>query len=112
MAVSGHFHVQRDGRRAREAFFPYYRRYIANNLPREHAEMSWSAYEALSSPRGALFVGSVEEIVDKILMEYQLFGHQRYMAQLDIGGLPFEMVKESIELLAAEVIPAVRRAIP
>jgi probable LLM family oxidoreductase len=111
MAVSGHFHVQRDGRRAREEFFPYYRRYIANNLPRGHAEMSWSDYEAVSSPRGALFVGSVEEIVDKILMEHQLFGHQRYMAQLDIGGLPFAMVRESIELLASEVIPAVRRAI-
>jgi hypothetical protein len=44
-------------------------------------------------------------------MEHQLFGHQRYMAQLDIGGLPFAMVRESIELLASEVIPAVRRAI-
>ena len=32
------------------------------------------------------------------------------MAQLDIGGLPFKKVAESIELLATEVAPIVRRA--
>jgi probable LLM family oxidoreductase len=111
VAISGHFHVQRDGRAARDAFFPYYRRYISNNLPRGYANMSRGQYDALSSPRGALFVGSVEEIVDKILMEHALFGHGRYMAQMDIGGLPFVSVRESIELFASEVIPAVRRAI-
>ena len=111
VAISGHFHVQRDARRAREEFFPHYRRYIAYNLPRGHTEMSRQEYEALASPHGALFVGSVDEIVDKILMERELFGHQRYMAQMDIGGVPFDKVRESIELLATDVVPAVRRAI-
>ncbi len=111
VSIAGHFHVQRDGKKARDEFFPYYRRYMSSNLPRGYAEMSRADYETLASPRGALFVGSVQEIVDKILMEYELFGHQRYMAQMDIGGLPFGRVRESIELFAAEVIPAVRRAI-
>jgi probable LLM family oxidoreductase len=111
VAISGHFHVQRDGKRARDEFFPYYRRYMAKNLPREHAQMSFRDYEALASPRGALFVGSVDEIVDKILMEYEMFGHQRYMAQMDIGGIPFDKVRASIELFASEVIPAVRKTI-
>ncbi|EDZ99352.1 Luciferase-like monooxygenase [Burkholderia sp. H160] len=111
VAISGHFHVQRDGRRARDEFFPYYRSYIANNLPRGHAAMSREEYEALASPRGALFVGSVQEIVDKVLMEHELFGHQRYMAQMDVGGVPFEKVRDSIELLATEVAPAVRKAL-
>lgn len=111
VAISGHFHVQRDGARARDDFFPHYRRYIANNLPRGHLEMPRREFESLASPRGALFVGSVNEIVDKILFEHELFGHQRYMAQMDIGGLPFEKVRRSIELFATEVIPAVRRAI-
>jgi hypothetical protein len=75
--------------------------------------LSWGNYKAVSSPRGALFVGSVQEIFDKILMEHELFGHQRYMAQVDISGLPFAMVREvrePIERLASDVIPAVRRA--
>jgi probable LLM family oxidoreductase len=111
VAISGHFHVQRDGRRARDEFFPHYRTYIANNLPRGRAEMSRQEYEALASPRGALFVGSVPEIVDKVLMEHELFGHRRYMAQMDIGGLPFAKARESIELLATQVAPAVRKAL-
>lgn len=111
VAISGHFHVQRDSQKARNEFFPHYRRYIADNLPRGHAGMSWQEYEALASPRGALFVGSVAEIVDKILMEHELFSHQRYMAQMDIGGIPLAKVKESIELLATEIMPAVRQAI-
>ncbi|WP_309546371.1 hypothetical protein [Rhizobium rhizogenes] len=31
------------------------------------------------------------------------------MAQIDIGGLPFAKVANAIELLATEVIPAVRK---
>jgi probable LLM family oxidoreductase len=111
VAISGHFHVQRDGQRARDEFFPHYRNYIANNLPRGNSQMSRHEYERLASPLGALFVGSVQEIVEKILMEHELFGHQRYMAQLDIGGLPFEKIRESIQLLATEIAPAVRKAI-
>jgi hypothetical protein len=53
VAICGHFHVQRDGRRAREKFVPFYLRYISNNLPRGHTEMSSGDYEAASSPRGA-----------------------------------------------------------
>ena len=46
----------------------------------------------------------------KILLQYQLFGHQRFLAQIDIGGVPFSKVAKSIELLAAtEVAPVVRR---
>ena len=111
VAISGHFHVQRDGAKARDDFFPYYRKYLANNLPRGRVEIPRRDYESLASPRGALFVGSVNEIVDKILFGYELFGHQRYMAQMDIGGLPFDKVRQSIELFATEVVPAVRRAI-
>ena len=59
VAISGHFHVQRDGARARDDFFPHYRRYIANNLPRGHLEMSRRDFESLASPRGALFATEV-----------------------------------------------------
>jgi hypothetical protein len=38
-----------------------------------------------------------------------LFGHQRFLAQIDIGGLPFHKVAKNIELLATEVAPVVRR---
>ena len=41
--------------------------------------------------------------------EYELFGHQCFMAQIDLGGLPFDKVAQTIELLASEVAPVVWR---
>jgi hypothetical protein len=38
-----------------------------------------------------------------------MFRHDRFMAQIDIGGLPFEKVANAIELLGTEVLPAVRK---
>ena len=72
--------------------------------------MSRADFEQMTAPDTALFVGSPQQIVEKILHQHELFGHQRFMAQVDIGGLPFKNVAESIELLATEVAPAVRRA--
>jgi hypothetical protein len=54
-------------------------------------------------------VGSPQEIIDKLLYQREIFGHQRFLAQIDLGGLPFSMVARTIELLAAEVAPVVRR---
>ena len=113
VAVSAHGHVQRDAQQAREQFYPYYSRYLRHNLP--NRDQGWAmpraTYEHLASPVGCLFVGSPQQIVDKILYEHELFGHQRFLAQVDIGGQPFAQVAQSIELLATEVLPAVRRAL-
>ena len=72
-------------------------------------EISWSDYEQLASPEGALFVGSPQQIIDKIMYEHRLFGHHRFIVQSDIGGLPYAKLADVIELLATEVAPVVRR---
>jgi alkanesulfonate monooxygenase SsuD/methylene tetrahydromethanopterin reductase-like flavin-dependent oxidoreductase (luciferase family) len=65
-------------------------------------------YEALSSPRGALAVGSPEQVTEKILFEHELFGHQRYIAQMSIGAVAHRDVMRSIELFGTKVAPVVR----
>jgi hypothetical protein len=43
------------------------------------------------------------------MAEREMFGGlDRFLAQLDLGGLPFAKVARAIELLATEVLPAVR----
>ena len=113
VAISGHLHVQKDSQRAREEFFPHYTHYLRHNLPQRDRgwEVSRSDYEQLASSRGSLFVGSPQEIADKILYEHELFGHQRFLAQIDIGGLPYAKVAQVIELLACDVLPIVKRAL-
>ena len=113
VAISGHLHVQRDSQRARDEFFPHYTHYMRHNLPQRDRgwEISKSDYAQLAGPRGSLFVGSPQEIADKILYEHELFGHQRFLAQIDIGGLPFAKVAQVIERLAVDVLPMVQRAL-
>ena len=62
----------------------------------------------MGAPRGALAVGSPEEVVEKILFEHELFRHQRFMAQISIGTMPHDKVMRAIELFGTEVAHAVR----
>ena len=68
-------------------------------------------FEAERSPRGALLVGSAQEVIDKLLHEHALFGHQRALIQLTVGPTPHERVLRAIELLGTEVAPVVRREV-
>ena len=47
-------------------------------------------------------------MVDKILFQHEIFGHDRFLLQFTIGGIPHEGILRSIELLGREVVPAVR----
>jgi len=113
VSVASHLLVQKNSQDAMDTFYPHYAGYFRNHAPAQYGarEISRSDYEQLASPQGPLFVGSPQQIVDKILYEHELFGHQRFLAQIDIGGLPYAKVAAVIELLASDVVPAVRRAI-
>ena len=110
VAVASHLHLQKNSQDAMDTFYPHYAGYFRNHTPDRYRarEISLSDYEKLASPEGALFVGSPQQIIDKILYERELFGHQRFIVQIDIGGLPYAEVARVIELLATEVAPAVR----
>jgi alkanesulfonate monooxygenase SsuD/methylene tetrahydromethanopterin reductase-like flavin-dependent oxidoreductase (luciferase family) len=111
VGVSTHFHIAKTSQQALDEFFPYYSNYFGY-LARERGrrwQVSRAEYEQAVKRPGGLFVGSPQQIIDKILYQHQLFGHSRFLGQLDIGGQPFEMVAESINLLANEVAPVIRR---
>lgn len=111
LGVTSHFHVGVTSQGARDSFYPYYSRYIGNNMPSARGQLlSRDAFESWASPRGALFVGSPQEVIDKILWENEILGHDRFLAQIGLGGLPFAEAARLIELLAAEVLPVVRKA--
>ena len=102
VAVATHVYLAPDSQTARDEFYPYYNAYLAahgRGVARE-------AFETRASALGPIFVGSPQEIIDKIMYERGLFAHDRFLAQLDIGGLPYAKVARSIELLATKVLPA------
>ncbi|MEJ7913820.1 MAG: hypothetical protein WKF70_11745, partial [Chitinophagaceae bacterium] len=62
-------------------------------------------------PQGALLVGSPQQVIDKILTQYELFKHTRFLAQMSLGATPHQKIMRSIELLGTVVAPAIRKAI-
>jgi 8-oxo-dGTP pyrophosphatase MutT (NUDIX family) len=47
-------------------------------------------------------------VAEKLLFEHELFGHQRYIAQMSVGAVKHADVLRSMELFGTEVAPVVR----
>lgn len=111
VGVTGHAYLAKTTQEAKNEFYPYYSNYweYVNRQRGMGTRMSRDDFELMASPDTALFVGSPQHVIEKILHQYELFGHQRFLAQLDIGGQRFKNVAKGIELLATEIAPIVRR---
>ncbi|MFJ4919597.1 LLM class flavin-dependent oxidoreductase [Streptomyces sp. NPDC088725] len=98
---------------ARELSYNYFNRGMLENFHQRGKGFHTPrpAYEAQATLGGGLFVGSPQEIIDKILYQHELFGHQRLLIQLGYGGVPQKDMLKAIELLGTEVAPVVRREI-
>ena len=70
--------------------------------------MTRESFEAARSLRGANFVGSPQDVVEKILFQHEIFGHQRFLLQLSVGTIPHAELMRAIELFGTEVAPVVR----
>ena len=112
VALAGHMHIEADSQSARENFYPHYAAYFRHHAPKTTyaTDVPRELYDKRAAADGPLFVGSPQEIIDKISWERELFGHQRYLAQVDIGGSPFSSVARTIELLGEKVLPALNAA--
>lgn len=112
VAVATPGYIGVDGARARDDWWPEWldtmtiigRRRGFPPLPRE-------AYDRDTAPRGALFVGSPEEIAERIVALRADLGHDRHLIQMDIGTLPQRDFLRSIELLGTQVKPLVDAAL-
>jgi alkanesulfonate monooxygenase SsuD/methylene tetrahydromethanopterin reductase-like flavin-dependent oxidoreductase (luciferase family) len=68
-------------------------------------------FEAERSPRGAMMLGSPQQVIDKILYEYDLFRMTRFLIQFSVGTLPHPVVMRAIELYGTKVAPVVRQEV-
>jgi len=72
---------------------------------------SRSGFDAERSLHGSLFLGSPDQIIEKVLLHHRLFGHDRFLMQTAAPGLSRAQMLRSIELLGTVVAPAVRKEI-
>ncbi len=109
VGINSHTYVADTAQQAADDFFPAYAG-MMNRIGRERgwSPMTRQQFDQLRSLRGALVVGSPQEVVEKVLFQHELFGHQRFMAQVSVGHLPHAKAMRAIELLGTQVAPAVR----
>jgi probable LLM family oxidoreductase len=112
VGINSHTYVADTSERAADEFFPSY----ADLMSRIGRERGWppvtrAQFEASRAMEGALLVGTVEQVIEKILFQHELFGHQRFLAQMTVGSMPHDRTMRSIELFGTRVAPAVRRAL-
>jgi probable LLM family oxidoreductase len=112
VGINSHAFLADSSREAADAFYPSY----AETMTRIGRERGWppttrAQFDASRSPRGALLVGSPQEVIDKILFEHEVFRHDRFLAQLTVGVMPHDKVMRAIELLGTVVAPAVREEV-
>ncbi len=109
VAINTHAFVADTSAQADAAFASPYLA-MMNRIGRERGwpPSGRSEYQALRSSRGALAAGSPEEVAEKILLEHELFGNDRYIGQMSVGAVAHGDVLGSIELFATKVAPIVR----
>ncbi|OGN82021.1 MAG: luciferase [Chloroflexi bacterium GWC2_73_18] len=112
LGINSHGYVAETSRRAADEAFPPLAE-VMNRIGRERGfrGMDREDFEASRTLRGANFVGSPQEVVEKILFQHEIFGHGRFLLQMFGGGMPHLRIMRSIELLGTEVAPAVRKAL-
>lgn len=61
--------------------------------------------------RGADFVGTPDEVIEKILFQHEIFNHQRFSLYMGYNTIEHKKMLRAIELFGTKVAPAVRQEI-
>ncbi len=112
MSINSHGFLADDSQAASDAAWPA-TKLMTDRIGRERgwAPMTREAYEAGHRLEGHTFTGSPAQVIDKILYQHEIFGHQRFLMQFIVGSLAHAQVMRAIELFGSEVAPVVRAEI-
>ncbi len=112
VSINSHGFLADSSQQAIDEAFPSFKRAM-DKIGRERGwpPMSRAQFNGSTSLKGANHIGSVDDVIEKILYQHTLFGHQRQTLMLSIGTMPHDKVMHAIELLGTKVAPVVRAEI-
>ena len=89
LAINSHGYIADNSQTAADEFYPSYA-YLMSKIGRERgwSGMDRHQFELMRSPGGSLLVGSPQQVIDKILYEYELFGNTRFLLHISVGTMP------------------------
>jgi alkanesulfonate monooxygenase SsuD/methylene tetrahydromethanopterin reductase-like flavin-dependent oxidoreductase (luciferase family) len=112
VGISSHGFIAEDSQDAIDIAFPAHHA----TMSQIGRERGWrpggkAEFAAGARPEGAYFLGSPQQVIDKILMQQEWFRHDRFGLQLSVGTLPHDKVMKAIELFGTVVKPAIDKAL-
>lgn len=106
VATAGFFYAAESSQQALKELYPY----INEGMKRTNGQgFAKQIFAHGVDPHNIMNIGSPQEIIEKILYQHEVFGHQRYIAQIDFGGMPFEKLKQNLEIIGTEILPAIKK---
>ncbi|MFB4169937.1 LLM class flavin-dependent oxidoreductase [Virgibacillus sp. JSM 102003] len=106
VATAGFFYAAETSQQALKDMYPHInegmKRTNGQGFPKQHFAQG-------VDPHNVMNIGSPQEIIEKILYQHEVFGHQRYIAQIDFGGVPYDRLMKNIELIGTEILPAIKK---
>ncbi|MGM5629727.1 LLM class flavin-dependent oxidoreductase [Apibacter raozihei] len=95
-----------------DKYYPYY----SAQMDRIGSSRGWhkyskSQFNAGRSANGAIFVGDVNQTIDKILYQQELFGLTRFAAHMDVGAPEHKDIMHAIELYGTKIAPQVKKSL-
>lgn len=112
VSINSHGFIAETEKEANEIAFPAFK-LTMDKLGQERGwpPMSRAQFDASTELEGANFIGSPQQIIDKIMYQYEIFKHDRFLMQMSVGSIPHNQMMKSIELFATKVAPVIRKEI-
>ncbi|RNC84353.1 MAG: LLM class flavin-dependent oxidoreductase [Balneola sp.] len=110
LSINSHGFIAESSQEASDISFPSFKQ-VMDKIGRERgwSPMSRAQFDASTTLEGANFVGSPQQVIDKIMYQHEIFGHDRFLMQMTVGSIEHSKVLKSIELFATEVAPVIRK---
>jgi probable LLM family oxidoreductase len=112
VSINSHGFIADSTQEAVDAYYPG-ASILMNRIGRKRGwgQITRQQLEGARALRGADFVGTPDEIIEKILFQHEIFGHQRVLLQLGLGTIEHSKMMRAVELLGTKVAPVVREEI-
>lgn len=111
IGVHSHTYIADSKQTVLKDYYPVYS-YQMNRIGKERGwsnTFSQKQFEAGMSMHGALYMGSPDEVAEKLIHTIEMFGLTRYIAHIDVGGPSHKELMRTIELFGTKVVPIVKK---
>ncbi|HND48377.1 MAG TPA: LLM class flavin-dependent oxidoreductase [Anaerolineales bacterium] len=112
LSINSHGFIADTAEEAVKEYYPI-QTYNMNKIGRERgwAPATQDQLEKQRHLRGSDFVGTPDEIIEKILFQYDIFKHQRFLMYMGNNAIDHKKMMHAIELFGTKVAPTVRKEI-